>query len=293
MNDYFVRQPYYSLWRTDRAYRKMSTFAGRTIDQGRVRKVAENLRTILGQDVDDERIDALSKRYFEVLTCDDLDAWLWLLKPWSQRKRHVVVKGEENFREVVNQKRGCLLVSSHFGGGFFIFEIVKELGGKPQGFGREIKRDYFRDDYFRWLYLKFRMFCVERAIGEKIIYIGRKETGKEFLDKLEQGYHIVVFFDVPPGLIREKPEKVNLLGRDWNFAKGFLKVVAGKEIPVVPFFGCLTENHTREFRFFPPLQVRTRDGIKDALQECARHFEHQFLQRPEQWFFLEEAEVFW
>ena len=103
----------------------------------------------------------------------------------------------------------------------------------------------------------------------------------------------MVFFDVPPGLITEKRETVNLLGRDWNLARGFLKVVAGKGFPVVPFFCNLTEDHTREFRFFPSFQIRTRDEIRDALQRCAKLFEQQLLQRPEQWFFLEGAEVFW
>ena len=290
---YFLKQPYYSLWRMDQAYKRMRTSTGKKIEKGRISKVTQNLRTILGQKPDDETIEALSRRYFEVLSCDDLDAWLWLFKPWHQRKKHIIVKDEENFREVANQKRGCVLLSAHFGGGFFIFEVVKELGGKPQGFGQQIKREYFRDDFFRWLYLKFRIFCVERAIGEKIIYTGRRETGEEFLDKLEQGYHIVVFFDVPPSLVRGKPETVNLLGKDWNFPRGFLKVIAGKDIPVVPFFACLTEDNTREFRFFPSFQIRNRDGIKDALQACTRLFEHQLLKRPEQWFFLEGAEVFW
>jgi lauroyl/myristoyl acyltransferase len=293
MDYYFLRQPYYSLWRTDQAYKRMRTFTGRTIDPGRVNKVAQNLRIILGKEPDDDSIEVLSKRYFEVLSCDDLDAWLWLYKPWYKLKRHVVVKDEAHFRKIVNKKQGCVLLSSHFGGGFFIFDVVKELGGKPQAFGRQIKREYFRDDFVRWIYSKFRMFCVERAIGEEIIYTGRRETGKEFLDKLERGYHVVLFFDVPPGLIRGKPETVNLLGKDWSFPGGFLKVIAGKEIPVVPFFACLTEDNTREFRFFPPFQIRSRDGIQDALQECAKLLEHQLLKRPEQWFFLEGAEAFW
>jgi lauroyl/myristoyl acyltransferase len=293
MEYYFLRQPFYALRRTDRAYGRMKAFTGKRIERERIHKVAANLETVFGQERDEETFEDLSKRYFEILSCDDLDAWLWLLKPWKQRRKHVMVEDEAYFREVADQKRGCILLSSHFGGGFFIFEVAKELGGKPQGFGQPIKREYFKGDFFRWVYLKFRTFCVERAIGEKIIYTGRRETGKEFLEKLEKGYHVVVFFDVPPTLVKGRVETVDVLGKDWNFPRGFLKVIAGKEIPVVPFFSCLTEENKREFRFFPPFRIQNRDEVKDALQTCARLFERQLLKRPEQWFFWEGAEVFW
>lgn len=290
---YFFRLPYYSLWRPDQAYRKIKVFARRRIEKERQKKVANHLKETFGERVNDEEIEMFSKKYFEILCCDDLDAWLWMFKPWYQMRKYIRVEDAENFREVVDRKKGCILLSAHFGGAFFIFDVVKELGGRPQGFGLPIKREYFKGNFFRWVYFKFRMFCVERAIGEKIIYTGRRETGKEFLDKLEKGYHPVVFFDVPPQFTIGKTEKVNLLGRDWNFPRGFLKMIVGREIPVVPFFTYLAEDHVRTFRFYPPYQIRNRDEIKNVLQECVKIFESHLLKRPEQWFLWDGAEVFW
>lgn len=293
MEYYFIKLPYASLWRPDRAYRKIKVFAERRIEKERRERVAQHLKTALGERWGGKEIERLSKEYFEIMCCDDLDAWLWLFKPWDKIKKHIRVEGGENFREVVKKGKGCVLLSAHFGGAFFVFDVVKELGGKPQGFGLPAKREHFRGNFLKWVYVKFRLFCVERAIGEKIIYTGRRETRREVLDKLEKGYHVVVFFDVPPHFIREKIERVNLLGRDWNFPRGFLKVIAGREIPVVPFFTYLAEDHVRTFRFYPPFQIQHRDEISSALQECAKIFESHLLKTPEQWFFWDGAEVFW
>jgi lauroyl/myristoyl acyltransferase len=241
----------------------------------------------------DEEIESLSKRYFEILRCDDLDAWLWLFKPRDKMDRRLRVVGEEHIKTVIDQGKGCLLLSAHFGGGFFVIDVVRNLGGKPQCFGQPIKRENYKGDFFRWAYFKFRMFCVERDIGERIIYTGTRKTKSEVLDKLEKGYHIVALFDVPPFLTTGKMEKVSLLGRDWNFPRGFLKMIAGKEIPVVPFFAYLGEDRVRTFHFYPPYQIGKGDEIGPVLQECAKIFESHLLERPEQWFFWEIAEAFW
>lgn len=289
---YFLRLPYASLRRADHAYRKVRAFTAR-VEEERQKRVSNHFKGVFGDRLSDGEIEAFSRKHFEILGCDDLDAWLWLFNRWEKIKRHVRVEGEENFKEVVKKGKGCILLSAHFGGAFFIFDIVRELGGRPQGFGLPVKREHFGGDFFRWLYIKFRLFCVERAIGEKIILIGRRETAREVLDKLEKGYHVVVFFDVPPQFLKGKIEKVSLLGRDWSFSRGFLKVVAGREIPIVPFFTYLDENHVRTFRFYPPYQIQNRDETNRVFQECVKIFESHLLKTPEQWFFWEGADVFW
>ena len=162
------------------------------------------MKTLLGGCLGDEEIERLSKRYFEILRCDDLDAWLWLFKPWNKIERRFRVVGEEHLKTIIDQGKGCFLLSTHFGGAFFVFDLVRDLGGKPQGFGQPIKREDYKDDFFRWIYLKFRIFCVERSIGEADYLYSDRETKKRGLDKLEEGQQIVVFFDVPPFMTKER-----------------------------------------------------------------------------------------
>lgn len=290
---YFLRLPFYSLFSVDQAYRKARDAGRKRIDRDRQGEVAANLRAVLAGRRSEEEIVRLSRQHYEVLSCDDLDPWLWLLKPWPKIRKHIRVEGEEHFREVALRNEGCILLSAHFGGAFLIFDVVKELGGKPQGFGVPIEREHFKHHLLRWMVLRFRLFCVERAIGEKIILAGKRETGREFLGKLGAGYHTVLFFDVPPQVIRGKTEKVNLLGMDWNFPRGFLKVVAGRKIPVVPFFVHLTEDNQRTVRFYPARTLSGREEIGPAFEGWGKIFESYLLERPEQWFFWDGGQVFW
>jgi lauroyl/myristoyl acyltransferase len=290
---YFLRLPYYSLWKPDHAYRKIRAFAKNRVNEERRRRAACHLKAAFKEQLNDEQIEALSRRYLETLYCDDLDAWLRLMMPWKKIKGYVKIEDGENFREVAKSKRGCILLSTHFGGALFIFDVVRELGGKPQVLGRPIKRDYFRGDLLRWAYLKFRFFCMERAIGERVIFTEERGTKKEVLDKLNKGYHIVVTFDVPPQFTRGKIETVRLLERQWKFPGGFLELIAGKEIPIVPFYAHLAEDHTKTFRFYPPYQIKDENEINAALQKSATIFESHLLERPEQWFFWDGAEAFW
>ena len=290
---YFFRLPSCALRRVDRAYSEIKGFSMKWVEEGRREGVRKNLKSLFGEKMDEEGIDGLLQEYFGILCCDDLDAWLWLLKSRKKIKRYIRVENGEYFREVTDKKKGCILLSAHFGGGFFLFDVAKELGGKPQGFGQPIKLEFFKGHFFRWLYFKFRLFCVKRAIGEDIIYTGRRETRREILEKLERGYHMIVLFDIPPYLTKGKTEKVNLMGRDWNFARGFLRMMAGTGIPIVPVFTFLAEDHTRTFRFYPSYQIENREGVRKALYECAKIFESHLSERPGQWFFWDGAEVFW
>jgi lauroyl/myristoyl acyltransferase len=290
---YLFRLPCYSLYRPGRAYEKIRVYSGMRIWEERRQRVARNLRIVFGERIDDEALDVLSRRFFEVLCCDDIDAWLRLFRPWNWLKNWVRIEEGKHFSEIARAGRGCVLLSTHFGGGFFVFDVARDLGGKPEVLGRPIRREYFRDDVFRWAYLKFRIRCMEHALGTKMIFSERKETRKDILDRLERGHHLYVTFDVPPHFTKGQVETVKMLGRDWRFPRGFLEVIAGRDIPVVPVFVTLTDSHQKIFRFYPPHQIRNQNEIGPVLQECANIFETYLVRNPEQWFFWDDAAVFW
>jgi len=121
---------------------------------------------------------------------------------------------------------------------------------------------------------------------------GEGETRDRIIKKLDEGYQIYITFDVPPQFTRGPVEEVFFLNRSWKFPTGFLELLSHISIPIVPLFTYLTEEGIRVFTFFPEYQIN-EGGIKEALQKCATLFEKFILERPEQWFFWDDAQVFW
>jgi lauroyl/myristoyl acyltransferase len=290
---YFLRMLFCALFRPPGAYERIIAFSRkRSIFEWRRKNVERNLEVVFGNRFSQKEREGLSGRFLEILACDDIDCYLWLLHPWSRIRKNIRIENGEIIQKIVTEKRSCVVLSAHFGGGFFVFEILKELLGKPQVIGRPIFHQELKSDIFRYLYLKLRMWCLKKTVGEKIIYTQTEETKEMFLRKLDEGYLVYVTFDVPPQFTKGSVEEVFFLNRYWKYPSGFLKLLSRTPSTIVPLFTYLTEEGTRVFTFFPEYPI-TEGGIKEALQKCAKTFEKFILERPEQWFFWDSAQVFW
>jgi lauroyl/myristoyl acyltransferase len=290
---YFLRMFYCALFRPPKAYERIIAFTRkRSIFEWRRKNVERNLEVVFGNRFSQKEREDLSGRFLEILACDDIDCYLWFLHPWSHIRKNIRIENGEIIQKIALEKRSCVVLSTHFGGGFFVFEILRELHGKPQVIGRPIRYQYLRSEFFRYLYLKLRMWCLKETVGEKIIYTEREETKEMFLRKLDEGYLVYVTFDVPPQFTRGSVEEVFFLNRHWKYPSGFLKLLSQTQSTIVPLFTYLTEEGTRVFTFFPEYPIG-EGGTKEALQKCANIFEKFILERPEQWFFWDGAQAFW
>lgn len=290
---FFLRMFLYSLFRPDEAYRRIRAFtAKKSIYGWRKEKVQRNLEIVFGGRFNQKERENLSEQYLEILSCDDIDCYIWFLHAWSHIRKNIKIENKEIIEKIGQDRRGCVVLSAHFGGGFFVFEMLRDLQCKPQVIGRPIRYEYFKPDVIRWLYYRFRAWCLRKTIGEEIIYTERKDTRERILKKINEGYQIYITFDVPPHFTKGPIEKVFFLNRYWKFPTGFLELLSHASIPIVPLFTYLTGEGTRVFKFFPEYQTG-EGGSKEALQKCANLFEKYILERPEQWFFWDDAQVFW
>jgi len=290
---YFLKMFLCALSRPPKAYEKIIAFTRkRSIFEWRRKNVERNLEIVFGDRFSQKEREDLSGRFLEILACDDIDCYLWLLHPWSHIRENIRIENGEIIQKIVREKRSCVVLSAHFGGGFFVFEILRELGGKPQVIGRPIFHEELKSDIFRYLYLKLRMWCLNETVREKIIYTQTEETKEMFLRRLDEGYLIYVTFDVPPQFTKGSVEEVFFLSRYWKYPSGFLKLLSRTRGTIVPLFTYLTEEGTRVFTFFPEYPI-TEGGVKEALQKSANIFERFINERPEQWFFWDSAQVFW
>lgn len=294
LNYYFFYLPLFVLFSRNNVYKKLDSWVReRRIEEERKTKVINNLKLFFKESFSEIEYDLLGERYFSILSCDDIDTYLQLFKPWKINKKFIKVEGKEIFEEIVKQGKGCVLLTAHYGGAFFIFNIIKEAGGKPQFLLRPIRREYLKKDISKRVFMKLRIFSVRKAIGERMIFTGEKETKNRILQSLKKGYHIVIMFDVPPFFIKGKSIEVYLLGKKWYFPYGFLELLIGRDFAVIPFFTFMNDQWERIFQFYPPFWIEKNEDLLDKFQQSVNIFEEHLRKRPEQWFFWDDAQVFW
>lgn len=291
---YFLRMFFYALFRPAGAYRRIRTYSRKenSFFAWRKKKAERNLEVVFGDQWSQEQRERVAQRYLEVLSCDDVDCYLWSLYPWALNKKNIRFEGRENIEKIIREKRSCVIMNAHYGGGLFIFDFLRELGGRPQCLSRPIRYEFFDRDPVRYLYYKFRERCLTKMVGEGLLYTDTKETKNEFLKRLREGYQIYISFDVPPHFVKGPSERISLMNRCWTFPTGLLEFLSHLKTTVVPHFACLTEEGTRVHTFYPEYQIK-EGGVREALERCAGIFEKYMKERPEQWFFWDDAQVFW
>ncbi len=286
--DYFFILPLISLFPVPLAYQ-----LGRL--RGRVHAWWNSARTTLAVKYVEELLaepqSPIAKRYQEVLSCDELDAYLFLVKPFRCVVKFIHVEGAEYVQAVKRAGKGAVLLGAHLGGGLFINPFLRSLGVQPQLIMRPVVREEFPSPFSAlYLYFRFRSWCVTRAVGARPLLSGRGI--EEAVEAVRQGTFLWIALDVPPPLTGRTKE-TEFFGRPARFPYGPFIIAGRAEVPLLPFFTSVDSNNQRTFRFLPPLWL-TEDPrkIEEAFHYCVQLLEREIRTRPDQWFFWEGPWIF-
>ncbi len=221
-------------------------------------------------------LNLATRRYFEVLYCGEIDMYIYLLGFSKIFMRRLKVEGEENLREAMGDG-GRILLSAHFGGGFWVIPFLKDLGIEAHFFSADIKPEDYPFKKALYLYERFSNWVVERASGRRVLY--KRERKKGLIGPLEEGKWVIVLFDVPPSLVKEKME-VLFLGKKTWFPKGIISVGKETDVPILPFFSYLDKKNGRRVCFEKPIYVNDEGK---CVEECVRLIEKRILEKPDHW----------
>jgi len=285
--DYFVVLPVLGLFPVPVAYRLARL-------RGRLRAWWSPLRTAMALTHAKRLLGGESHpfvgRFWEIISCDELDAYLFLSQPFKRVVKFIQVEGEEYLQEVRRKGKGAVLLSAHLGGGFFIFPLLRALGLTPQVIMRPVAREDFPGLIPLYLYFCLRGRCLARAVGSQPLLSGGDV--REALKVVRQGAFLYITMDVPPHLTA-KTRRTEFFGYPAHFPYGAFIIASRARVPVIPFFVSLNENNQRIFRFFEPIWLTTASqDIEKAFHYCVQLLEEEIRARPEQWFFWEGAGVF-
>ncbi len=230
--------------------------------------------------------DLSVRKYFEVMFCDEIDIFIYLIGFSKRFIESIRMEGLENLKEASKSKGGILL-SAHFGGGFWILPFLKNRGMVAHFFSADIEITNYQP--FRkalYYYHRMRMWAVEKASGGSVLY--KKEGKKGLVKALTEGKWVIILFDVPPFLVRESMEVPFLKRRAW-FPKGIVSIARETNSPLLPFFSFLDEGKKRRICFEKPFYV---DDEGEGVERCVRLIERRIIERPDHWHFWPIADQF-
>lgn len=226
----------------------------------------------------DEALSAIVRQYFEVIACDELDAYLYLSWFSKSNLRRLKIEGEENLKTAMREGPGILL-SAHFGGGFWILPFLRSRGFSAHFFSADVRKEDYPRQVPLYLYYRLRSWAVERASGRKVLFKG--EGREEMRRILKQGAWIIVLLDVPPLLVKERIE-ATFFGKRVFFPKGIVSIAKEMNLPILPFFSYLDQGRSRRICFENPVRVKRE---KECVESLVRLIEGRILERPDHWHF--------
>jgi len=224
------------------------------------------------------------RRHFEVIYCGEIDLYIYLLGFSKIFMRRLKIEGEQNLREALGD-RGGILLSAHFGGGFWILPFLKDLGVKTHFFALDVEKKNYPRQTPLYLYHRLDHWVIERACGGRVLHKSERRRG--FVEALREDKWVIALFDVPPFLVKEKAE-VSFLGKKTWFPKGIISIGKELNVPIVPYFSYLDKN-CRRICFEKPIYVKDEGK---CFEECVRLIEKRILERPEHWYMWPTASQF-
>jgi lauroyl/myristoyl acyltransferase len=216
------------------------------------------------------------RRYFEVIYCDQIDRFIYAFGWPKSFIRSLKIEGDDNLKEALRNEGG-LLLSAHFGGGFWILPFLREIGIDAHFFSTDIRRENYPHQTPLYLYYRLGNWVIERASGGRVLY--KKGGRKSLIRALKERKWVIVLFDVPPFLVREKME-VSFLGKKTWFPKGVISIGKEMDVPIVPFFSYLDKGRYRRVCFEKPIFVKDEEK---CVEDCVRLIEKRIMERPDHW----------
>jgi lauroyl/myristoyl acyltransferase len=233
-----------------------------------------------------EELDQAIRRYFEVIYCDEIDNYIYLLGFSRRFIRRLKIDGEENLTGVLNHGGAAILICYHFGGGFWVLPFVKGRGVKIQFFSTDIKKEDYPSKRAFYFFHKLSNWIIGRMFERQVAF--KKEGRRSLIKALQEGFWVSTAFDVPPYLTKENVE-VEFLDRKTRFPKGLVSIARELNVPILPFFSFLEEGRYRRVCFEKPIYVKDEE---DSVRECVRLIEGRIRERPDHWHMWPFADQF-
>jgi KDO2-lipid IV(A) lauroyltransferase len=190
-------------------------------------------------------------------------------------RRLLVFEGREYLDQALEEGRGALLFSAHYGNWELAPACISQLG-RLHVVARSLDNRFLEKELSR----------IRRGLGAEVIY--KRLAVKPILRALKSKAMVAILID--QNVLRDQAVFVDFFGKPAattpSLATFFLKTKA----PIVPVFCYPASKGRYQLKILPPLKIdlsgNDRQDVLKITQLCTKIIQEQIMKNPEYWFWF-------
>jgi len=190
----------------------------------------------------------------------------------KQREKLITAEGEENLQKVLQEGKGALLFTAHYGNWEMASFFVSKLG-KLWVTARPLDNKLLEKEL-----VKLRM-----SLGARIIY--KKQATKQILQCLRRGEIVALLID--QNVLRSQAIFVDFFGKLAATTPSLASFFLRTKSPIIPVFCYPSQDRVYHLKIFEPLKITLEGNFEhDVLkitQICTKIIESEIRQNPNFW----------
>lgn len=248
----------------------------------RKKVILDNMRIVYGNMLNDDERKKLAQAFYGHLATSLKENFL--MRFWGEEKikNKATVIGEQHIAKVLEQEKGVLILTGHFGNWEFA-PIAGILNFKLlQG------RFYFIRKLIGTKWIEKILFNRYYKAGLKVI--PKKNSLPKACDALEQNSAVVFVMDQHACLHFKDGIKVDFFGKPAGTYRSLATIARNMEVPVIPAQSYRKTDGKHVLEFYPPLEWIDAEKRQEALIQNTKRYneklEEMVLRYPEQWLWM-------
>lgn len=247
------------------------------LDRRHRRLALANLEKALGRDLPSSVRTSIAKDSFHHFGRTMADNLKWMHWPEAKRKKFLRIEGEEHIRQALQEGRGVLLFSAHFGNWEVASLAVSKLA-RLSVVARALDNRLAERELSRF----------RRGLGASVIY--KQRAAKSILQALRRNEIVAILID--QNVLRREAVFVDFFGLPAATTPSLASFCLRVRSPLLPVFCTPLPGLSYLVKIGTPLQpepaAEGEDPLLKITQQCTKIIEAEIRAQPSLWFWFHD-----
>lgn len=258
-----------------RAWGKITGLVFYSLDKRHRRIALSNLNVAFGKDIPSPDLKRIARRTFMHFGSFLMD--IIKFSSLSEKKKNslIHVEGEENLLSALQEEKGVILITAHYGSWEIAPFFVSQLG-KLKVIARALDNKLLEKELFK----------IRTHQGAEVIY--KDQATKQILQSLRAKE--MVTFLIDQNVQKHQAVFVDFFGRKTATTPSLAAFFLKTQSPIIPLFCFPTSSLHYQIQILEPLKIELEGDYNQQVlkitQICTNIIEAQIRENPAYWFWL-------